>query len=528
VTELVVHSGLQAQSGDKSIVYISDLHFDYIKYKRRASAAPPIKDAFIAHIKEHYADAVICLTGDFFDNYRKTLAFAKELEANQVVGFFVLGNHDYWNNQTKSHLDIIRLFVDATKKNRYFHFLCTGKKHYIGDLCFIGDTGWTSFRRNQRKVIMKQFMSLPDADKVKDFSPKGIIALHDKWIAYANSVLAQEERVIVLTHFPMVNFTQNDGDCWWSSTTALTGDSCWRIFGHTHVEKEQQDYNISSQRGYGNKSAEDLQKKFERYQFHAQSLKDLEERDPKQYNNRREAFSRYLESDYLHTYQYSPRDFGMLEPTMQFGLATTSQGCISRYYSPQIILNSTTERETVSDIQRRGYKRCAANKVNFAALAKSPTEYLERVKSITNGYLSNFRIGYMLSSVLPREVVQAIFSSIAFLERGEYSDVRTFITAAIITGYAYNRMPFLIRSMRPLDDYDIIRFWMMFQTIKKLGLDIDEFSTVRKGNRNDKYISFCNVDVYLPEIDGYSLSVNEMQALMQRTPLLPPPAALLE
>ncbi|WP_139084071.1 hypothetical protein [Paenibacillus sp. HGF5] len=100
----------------------------------------------------------------------------------------------------------------------------------------------------------------PDAKKVKDFSPKKIIALHDEWVSFTNDVLNKEEKVLIVTHFPMIDFTKEDKDCWWSSTTELKGDNSWRIFGHTHIS-EQQYNNISSQRGYNNMDAKNLERK---------------------------------------------------------------------------------------------------------------------------------------------------------------------------------------------------------------------------------------------------------------------------
>lgn len=486
---IMSNKNVSIESTENPIVFISDLHFDYTKSKFKAKAASQMKSNFITFIKERYADSILCLAGDFFDSYKKTLSFVKELDEKHMLGFFVLGNHDYWNNGTKSHLDIINMFSEETKNNKYFKFLVTGRKYYYNDICVIGDTGWTSFWRGKRQVTLQQFMGLPDAKKVKDFSPRKIKSLHNEWVSFANDVLNQEEKVLIVTHFPMVDFTKEDKDCWWSSTTALKGDNSWRIFGHTH-RSEQQYNNVSSQRGYNNNDAEELERNGDK--------------------------------------QYSSYFFGKLEKlvTKQGIVASSHFESISKFHSLIVVSDSENELSLVSTIKRRGYKRCAANKYNFAALSNSPETYLDRVKEITNGYVRDTYIGYFFSGHISMQVLKAIHHSIAILESGDFSDVRAFVTAAVITGYVFNRMPFLIEKMRPLDDYDVVRFWLMFLTIKRYGIDMGSIQTVRRDEKN--HITFYNVDIYLPAVNGLSLNAEEVQMLMQKTPLLTPPVTLLE
>ncbi|MBP1960822.1 hypothetical protein [Paenibacillus aceris] len=145
---------------------------------------------------------------------------------------------------------------------------------------------------------------------------------------------------------------------------------------------------------------------------------------------------------------------------------------------------------------------------------------------VTKGYLRDTYIGYVLSGPLPQKVVNAIHHSIAIIENGDLSDVRTFITAAVITGYVFNEMPFLIKDMRPLDDYDILRFWLMLLTINHYGINMKSINTVRSDRKN--HITFCNVDLYLPAVNDLSLNTDEVKMLMHKTPLSPRPAVLLE
>ena len=49
-------------------------------------------------------------------------------------------------------MEIRQFFKEKTNNFSYFRFLCTGKSYRVGELCFIGDTGWTSFKRDGKKV----------------------------------------------------------------------------------------------------------------------------------------------------------------------------------------------------------------------------------------------------------------------------------------------------------------------------------------------------------------------------------------
>ena len=495
----------------KSIVFISDLHFDFTKGKPNDDASKQIEDDFINYVKRNYQDHVLCLAGDYYDDYRKTMAFVKRLEKNEVTGFFVLGNHDFWNDRTMSYSEIIDLFVKETQNHHYFKFLTTGTKYYFGDICVIGDTGWTSFRSHGRLVDLSNFKySLPDSLLVKEFSPKNIIKMHKKWIRFANKVLKEETKVLMITHFPMTDFTEEDRDCWWSSTTDLIEKDSWRIFGHTHIKKQQHFNNISSQRGYSNRQIGDFKQISEdNYHFLLS------------YENYLNEFKG--DSDLKREYcvkQYTDSDFSELKPLFNFNSSITTYGFqnIKNFYNPTLISKYEPDLNEISLIKSRGYKRCAANKHNFAALAECATTYLEKVKDIMNGYMKNSYIGYTYSERVSYRVAEAVYHSIKIIEEGNISDVRSYMTAAVITGYVYNHMVNEIEDMRPLDDYDIIRFWLMFLTIQHF--EINAYGIKNVIGQQKKKIVFQNVEIYLPAINDLSLEVDEVLLYLQQNTLL--------
>ena len=237
------------------IAFISDLHFDNISENTDNGIsfleAEEKKAEFIACLKRYFNDYIVCIVGDCYSNYKEMLNFIEELEQNKIYGFFVLGNHDYWSNGQKTYMEIIQFFKEKTNYFSYFRFLCTGKSYKVGELCFIGDTGWTSFKRDRKEVNKQEFNRLPENVFVKDFSCEKIIEMHNAWIEYANQMICKEKKLIILTHFPMVDFTETAYDCWWSSKTRFKiKKNYWNLFGHTHNKKQKRNNCVSSQQGY--------------------------------------------------------------------------------------------------------------------------------------------------------------------------------------------------------------------------------------------------------------------------------------
>lgn len=465
-----------ADTGSVPIVFISDLHFDFTNNEYHPESSERMKEEFLAFVKEQCRNCLLCLAGDYFNDYRKTLAFIQEMESHRIRGFCVLGNHDYWNQGQKGYQELIALFETETRGNQYFRLLITGRKYYFENVCVIGDTGWTSYRRRAGgDISLDRFMELPEADEVKGFDPGQLKAFHRDWVEFANAAVSSEEKVLIITHFPMFDFTREDADCWWSSLTDLKAENCWNIFGHTHHKKVQCYNNVSYQIGYGNKAAEQV----------------------------------------VCEKRYSLEMFGKLEKVGGGSSVALAGGRIlNAFFSPFLVTDTNRDIAEITQIRSRGFRRCAANKNNFAALANDRENYLKQVIEILNGCLEGNHIGYVVTERLSKYIVESVFASIAVLEESDFSDIRAFVTAAVITGYVYNNVPHMIEDMRPLDDYDVIRFWLMFLTIKKYNIGMTDIHSVRKDRSN--YIAFQNVDIYLPAVNNMVMPAEEVLQLMQK------------
>ena len=106
------------------------------------------------------------------------------------------------SEELKSYDEVIEMFEEKTKRYKYFRLLISGKKYYIGDVCFIGDTGWTSFKRNGERVDLEYFDNLPEVKEVRNFSCIDIIERHNKWIEFANNIIATEKKLLFCHIFP--------------------------------------------------------------------------------------------------------------------------------------------------------------------------------------------------------------------------------------------------------------------------------------------------------------------------------------
>lgn len=89
------------------------------------------------------------------------------------------------------------------------------------------------------------------------------------------------------------------------------------------------------------------------------------------------------------------------------------------------------------------------------------------------------------------------------------------MTAAIITGYVYNGQIMEIENMRKLNDYDIIRFYLMLLTIKKYQLGIEDVTTIKRVET--KSFIYANVEICIPKINNkYSLTLEEAMSALNK------------
>ena len=198
----------------------------------------------------------------------------------------------------------------------------------------------------------------------------------------------------------------------------------------------------------------------------------------------------------------------------------TVEGSLLQYYT--VINAEKMSIQASKAVRRRGFRRCSANKEIIAMLATSPEKYLIKVKKKIKAYEKNIFIGYRLITKLNGKTLENIYEAIGILEQGlnrkSVINIREFVIAAVLTGYVYNDVPYLIEDeskFRSVDDFDIIRFYLMFLTIQKYGIKktMIEFMEIRASTKRGFFVG--NVEIKLPVINGKCLNVQEVLESME-------------
>ena len=104
-----------------------------------------------------------------------------------------------------------------------------------------------------------------------------------------------------------------------------------------------------------------------------------------------------------------------------------------------------------------------------------------------------------------------IKNAIQILKDG-MQDIRTYITAIVVTGYVWNNKIYALDSMRPLDDFDIIRLYLYLKTVRKHNIPIDSIAKIERHRKNKLIVN--NVDIYIPVINNqYQLEKEDLVEL---------------
>ena len=189
---------------------------------------------------------------------------------------------------------------------------------------------------------------------------------------------------------------------------------------------------------------------------------------------------------------------------------------MARSFDPLVIADIRKSEELISEIETRGFKRSSSNKNHFLALAESPEKYITKVKRVLDEHRNNEYVGYYYETL--DEAFHAAIPVVMNPDFSNYNKVKEFFTAATITGYAYNNMPNMVNGMRPVDDYDIIRYFLMFWTIKEFGIN-EPIRTVQKHKKN--YITLGDVKIFIPKVNGFTLPLDMVKERFESIPEFP-------
>ena len=246
-----------------------------------------------------------------------------------------MGNHDYWSKGTYTYNEVIDIISQKTIGHKHFKFLKTGIAYKIGDLVFIGDTGWTSFNNGFDILNFdKRTIKLTEYEEVKNFSFKEIYSFHKEWVEFAKRILSNYEKVIIVTHFPMFNNRlyledSKKSDLWWRSFVDIPEKymNFWNIYGHTHDTNKMRIF-VSSQIGYN----------------------------------------------------YKPFQFKTLQRLSNETNLDSGSNFMTQFYDSNII--KTIDSYEIKEIKKRGYIRTSANKYVVSAVVNDFELYISYIENI--------------------------------------------------------------------------------------------------------------------------------------------------
>ncbi len=455
------------------LLFLSDLHLDYTKRKYSPSNGKGNEARFMEEVRRKCTgNYVLIIAGDIFNDYRETVAFANRLEAEQIRGFFVMGNHDYWSGLREPLLgyrDIIKYVDEHTEGNNHFRFLCTGKSYDIQGVTFIGDTGWTSYRSKKYKGV-PDLDTLPsiEGDQVAWFSHRDVLYMHDQWIDFANTVYERCRDVITVTHFPMVEQKgKGANDFWWSSVTKLKNKNNWCISGHSHMSKWEKNNHIAHQRGYENKDF---------------VLGELEQLLP---NLTSENYPDLVQAHLTDWYEF----------------------------------NTTI---SAAEASSRGFKRVSANRKNMASIIKDKEAYIRRIERGIEGYSVSTYGGFTYGTPVEAKTFALLRLCLEVLRMDHMPDVRTYMIAVVLTGYVYNHAMEDLPYARPLDNLDVVRMFLLFMTLSHFDIQPDEVDGVSKATKQRDFITFEGYTVWLPKVESQGVKyVIPVDKVLEATKSMP-------
>lgn len=478
-----------------NIYIMSDLHFDTPRSTKQSQlySREQVQQnvaSFVNLLSTNKENSIFVLAGDFFDDLFETLYFIKLLEQERITSFVVLGNHDYWSKSQKRDLEeSLATALEATENNHYCRLLATGRKYRIGDLIFIGDSGFTDFKSSNQEYSSKNITlkdlgeHIPDIHHIKDFNTAQIRKLNQQWVKFATKEIEQAsdtESLFVVTHWPMDEEGDTLLDSWWYTDAkfpkarpvintvtdkVIIKEKLWLISGHTHRDKHNRN-SIAVQAGYRNA------KWFQELTLSA---------------------------------------FGSLVPTEKlYSLVDPTSTVLQTFTDFSVVERDDNYPENAKKITTLGYKRAgnSDNKKVIAAYLKDRERYIKKVRQVISNMSDSFNgTGYTdVEAQQSSDSKTALLSAINVLEAGYQNNPFEFFTALIVSGYAYNNMIFYLSDMRKVNVYDIIRQAMVFQTVMAIPeLTIDDIRSIRSYRGKNSAINIGNIDLKIPTINGHHL-----------------------
>ncbi len=230
------------------IIKLSDLHLESAKYKLK--------------INNDICDVVI-FAGDIGNKFQAMKIIEELLEKNIIV-IYILGNHEYYNYNTKTKTinEIKKGWIERSNKNLNLHVL-DNSSVVIDGVKFIGSTAWTKINTENysEEEITKGLSKSSDFSHIitsnlkKEFKiirsyPINIEEynkLHEESIQYLKKEITKpfNGKKILITHQPLLresfdddfNINSFESQLFYSNYPELIEDSDIDYYFHGHIHK---------------------------------------------------------------------------------------------------------------------------------------------------------------------------------------------------------------------------------------------------------------------------------------------------
>jgi|GEM_PF-6874601 len=212
----------------------------------------------------------------------------------------------------------------------------------------------------------------------------------------------------------------------------------------------------------------------------------------------------------------------LYNPTTINEILPSFNSILNKYYitkKPSYL--SQENNKLIVSIKRNGYSRASSNKHNFKALINDKVQYLKVVhynlKKIEQSY--PLRIGLHCLSLTNKNSLEEFFAAAIYLQNNilNANNIREFITAAVLTGYIFNYNPSLNMkpNIRPIDHYDIVRFYLQFKTMLYYNIEFNELLTIRSSKKDGIIVG--DSEIKLPIINSKQLPLTEAMNMLNNT-----------
>ena len=239
------------------IGWLSDTHFDFVKSF--------VIEELVAAMNKHDVD--LWLHSGDIATYPHRLDYLEAFEKLDKPMYFVLGNHDFYDNVVS--INQIKRWFDALRHPKLTYLGADNAVLDFGNIVILGVDGWYDIQSgdyDNSQIALTDFNAIPDmrnlnkssrARLIENLSKESMYLLDSKFSSITN---VPREVIVVVTHVPVFEESvlfegkpqSNDFKPYFTNTSLMKVINNYRYYakrivvlsGHTHNESHYQKFNV--------------------------------------------------------------------------------------------------------------------------------------------------------------------------------------------------------------------------------------------------------------------------------------------